>query len=135
MSQRHTFKTSSPLRSRPGGPNIRLDLSLRSEVGAISPLVDRLMHLIRACKWVPGYEEDIEIALREALANAVIHGNHEDTGKHVYVGCHVGTDELSVMIRDEGQGFDFSEVPDPTSPDNIKSSHGRSGLTDGGLTP
>jgi len=83
------------------------------------------MHLIRACKWVPGYEEDIEIALREALANAVIHGNHEDTGKHVYVGCHVGTDELSVMIRDEGQGFDFSEVPDPTSPDNIKSSHGR----------
>ncbi len=46
-----------------------------SEVGSISPFVDRLMLLIRKC--VPDGESDVEIALREALANAIIHGNHE----------------------------------------------------------
>ncbi len=125
MSQRHTIKGPAPHFSHQGGPHIRLELSLRSEVGAISPFVDTLMHLIRKCRWVPGNEEDIEVALREALANAVIHGNHEDPGKQVYVGCRGGTDEVSIVIRDEGEGFDLGEVPDPTSPENIKSSHGR----------
>jgi serine/threonine-protein kinase RsbW len=108
-----------------GWPHIGLELSLRSEVGAISLFVDTLMHLIRKCRWVPGNEEDIEIALREALANAVIHGNHEDPGKQVYVGCRGGTDEVSIVIRDEGQGFDIDKVSDPTAPENIESSHGR----------
>jgi serine/threonine-protein kinase RsbW len=83
------------------------------------------MQLIRKCRWVPGSEEDIEIALREALANAVIHGNHGDPGKQVYVGCRGGTDEVSIVIRDEGQGFDIHAVPDPTTPENIASNHGR----------
>jgi len=125
MSQHYTIRVPAPLRSHRSGPNIRLELSLRSEVAAISPFVDTLMHLIRKCKWVAGNEEDIQIALREALANAVIHGNHQDPGKHVYVGCRGGTDEVSIVVRDEGQGFDPGDVPDPTAPENIKSSHGR----------
>jgi serine/threonine-protein kinase RsbW len=126
MSQWHTVTSGPTSRSsQRSGPHIRLELSLRSEVGAISPFVDTLMHLIRKCKWVAGNEEDIEIALREALANAVIHGNHEDPEKQVYVGCRGGTDEVSIVIRDEGQGFDSGNVPDPTAPENIKSSHGR----------
>jgi len=83
------------------------------------------MQLIRKCRWVTGNEEDIEIALGEALANAVIHGNHEESGKQVYVGCRGGTDEVSIVVRDEGQGFDIDNIPDPTAPENIKSSHGR----------
>jgi len=83
------------------------------------------MHLIRKCKWVAGNEEDIAIALREALANAVIHGNHEDPAKQVYVGCRGGSDEVSIVVRDEGQGFNPDDVPDPTAPENIKSTHGR----------
>jgi len=125
MSQHYTIRVPVPPRSHPSGPHIRLELSLRSEVGAISPFVDTLMHLIRKCKWVSGNEEDIQIALREALANAVIHGNHQDPGKHVYVGCRGGTDEVSIVVRDEGQGFGSGDVPDPTAPENIKSSHGR----------
>jgi len=125
MSQQHMIKGRAPRSANPGGPHIRLELSLRSEVGAIPPFVDTLMRLIRRCQWVPGNEEDIEIALREALANAVIHGNHEDPGKHVYIGCSGGTDEVSIVIRDEGEGFDIAEVPDPTTPENIKFSHPR----------
>ena len=83
------------------------------------------MRLIRKCRWIPGNDEDVEIALREALANAVIHGNHEDPRKQVYVGCRGGTDEVSIVIRDEGEGFEIGEIPDPTTPENIESSHGR----------
>src|SRR5229473_2059951 len=125
MSQRQTIKNYSPRFSRRGGPTIQFEFSLRSEVGDISPFVATLLHLMRKCQWVPGSEEDIEIALREALANAVIHGNHEDPAKHVYIGCSGGTDEVSIVIRDEGEGFDIAEVPDPTTPENIKFSHPR----------
>src|SRR5260370_20571464 len=125
MSQAHTIKRPSPRSSHQGGPSIQLEFSLRSEFTAISPFVDTLMQLIRKCRWVPDSEEDIEIALREALANAVIHGNHEDPGKQVYVGCRGGTREVSIVVRDEGEGFDIDEVPDPTAPDNIASTHGR----------
>jgi serine/threonine-protein kinase RsbW len=83
------------------------------------------MHLIREFRWVHGKEEEFEIALREALANAVVHGNHEDHQKQVYVSCRCGPDEVSLVIRDEGQGYDIGELPDPTAPENISSSHGR----------
>src|SRR5690348_12899320 len=83
--------------SREGGPYLQLELSLRSEVGAISPFVDTFIHLIKRLGWVPGSEEDIETALREGLANAVTHGNQEDPRKRVYVGCRGGTDEVSIV--------------------------------------
>ena len=125
MTQRHTIKNYSPRFSRQGGPTIQFEFSLRSEVGDISPFVATLLHLIRKCQWVRGSEEDIEIALREALANAVIHGNRRDPTKTVYVGCRCGADEVSIVIRDEGQGFDTRDVPDPTTPKNLPFNHGR----------
>ena len=125
MSQRHTTKGSSPRSSHQGGSYIQFELSLRSEVSAISPFVDTLMRLIKKFRWVAEDEEDIEVALYEVLANAVIHGNHEDPERQVRVSCRCGTDEISIIVRDEGQGFDIGEVPDPTAPENISSSHGR----------
>jgi hypothetical protein len=72
MSQRHTTKGSSPRSSHQGGPAVWLELSLRSEVSAISPFVDTLMRLTKKFRWVAEDEEDIEVALYEVLANAVI---------------------------------------------------------------
>jgi serine/threonine-protein kinase RsbW len=125
VSQPHTTKSLLPRPSCQGGNYVQVELSLRSEVSAISPFVDSLMGLIKKSRWVHGSEEEIEIALREALANAVVHGNHEDPGRQVYVSCRCGTDEVSLVIRDEGQGYDLGELPDPTAPENISSSHGR----------
>ena len=105
------------------GPCIDLERSLPSEVGSISPFVDRLMLLIRKC--VPDGESEVEIALREALANAIIHGNHENPGKHVHVRFRCNPDEVSIAVKDEGRGFDINEMPDPTAPENIGSGHGR----------
>jgi serine/threonine-protein kinase RsbW len=109
-----------------GGPCMQMELALPSEVAAISPSVDKLMLWIKKCRCAPGNETDIEIALHEALENAVIHGNHEDPRKHVYVSCRCETEEeVSITVRDEGQGFDSNAIPDPTAPGAIESSHGR----------
>ena len=107
------------------GPHIALEHSLPSEVTAISPFVDRLMVLLRKWGCVPEGLSDVEIALREALANAVIHGNHEDRRKHVHVTCRCEPDEVSIAVKDEGHGFDVKNLPDPTAPEKLESPHGR----------
>jgi len=81
------------------------------------------MLLIRKC--VPDGESEVEIALREALANAIIHGNHENPRKHVHVRFRCNPDEVSIAVKDEGRGFDINEMPDPTAPENIGAGHGR----------
>lgn len=107
------------------GPHIALECSLPSEVTAISPFVDKLMLLLRNCGCVAEGVSDVEIALREALANAIIHGNREDHRKHVHVTCRCEPDEVSIAVKDEGSGFDINTVPDPTIRENIGSVHGR----------
>ena len=107
------------------GPHIALECSLPSEVTAISPFVDKLMLLLRNCGCVPEGVSDVEIALREALANAILHGNHEDRRKHVHVSCRCGPDEVSIAVKDEGKGFDSSTVLDPTALENLMFTHGR----------
>src|SRR4030081_1046791 len=108
-----------------GGPCIELERSLPSEVAAISPFVDEFMLLLRKCGCVSEGVSDVEIALREALANAIIHGNHQNPQKHVHVRFRCKPDEVSIAVRDEGQGFDINTITDPTGPENIGSVHGR----------
>jgi len=107
------------------GPHLALECSLPSEVSAISPFVDKLMLLLRNCDCVPEGVSDVEIALREAVANAIIHGNHKDRRKQVHVTCCCEPDEVSIAVKDEGSGFDINTVPDPTARENIGSVHGR----------
>ena len=99
-----------------GGPCIDLERSLPSNVAAISPFVDRLMPLLKKCGCVAEGESDVEIALREALANAIIHGNHEHPRKHVHVRCRCKLDAVSISVKDEGQGFDINKMSDPIAP-------------------
>jgi serine/threonine-protein kinase RsbW len=107
------------------GPHLALECFLPSEVTAISPFVDKLMVLLRNCGCAPEGVCDVEIALREALANAILHGNHEDRRKQVHVSCDCEPDEVSITVKDEGKGFDINNVPDPTAPQNSGLIHGR----------
>jgi serine/threonine-protein kinase RsbW len=110
-----------------GGPCLELERSLPSKVAASSPFVDKLMRLIRKCGCAAEAESDVEIALREALANAIIHGNHENPNprKHVHVRFRCEPDEVSFAVKDEGRGFDLNKIADPTAPENTGSVHGR----------
>ena len=106
-------------------PYITLECSLPSEVTAISRFVDKLMPFVSDWGCVAEGVSDVEIALREALANAIIHGNHEDPRKYVHVSCRCEPDGVSIAVRDEGKGFEVNRVPDPTAPENVGSVHGR----------
>jgi serine/threonine-protein kinase RsbW len=107
-------------------PFVELRQSLSSGVAAITPFVDRLMRFIQNFRNPDGSEVEIEMALREALANAVIHGNGENCHKRVYVECRCYMDgEVSIRVRDEGQGFDSNTLPDPTTLENRLFTHGR----------
>ncbi len=64
-------------------------------------------------------------ALREALANAVRHGNRSDPGRKVLVDFNVEDCTVSIRIEDEGEGFDPKAVPDPTDPENLLRPNGR----------
>jgi serine/threonine-protein kinase RsbW len=90
---------------------LEIDLWMPSEVRAISPLVDRSMRLINRSQCVPGQEFSVELALREALDNAVVHGNQEDpeTKVHIRCRCRPGN-EISIVVTDQGKGFDFEKI-------------------------
>jgi serine/threonine-protein kinase RsbW len=108
-------------------PFVELHQSIPSQVEAITPFLDQLMRFIRRFRSEDGSEVDIEIALREALINAIVHGNHENAEKRVYVASRCSQDgEVSVTIRDLGEGFDSRLVPDPTEPENRLSAHAAS---------
>ena len=107
------------------GPCIELKRSLPSEVAAISPFVDSLMLLFRKCGCVSEGESEVEIALREALANAIIHGNHQNPQKHVHIRFRCNPVEVSIAVKGEGRGFDVNTITDPTAPENTGSVHGR----------
>lgn len=73
-----------------------------------------------------GNVEGISLAVREALANAIIHGNDSDPAKPVFISVAVNEScDLLIIIRDSGSGFDPSGVPDPTVGDSLLASHGR----------
>ncbi len=68
---------------------------------------------------------NILIALTEAANNAIYHGNKQDSTKKVLVHYSASPDNFFFRIEDEGPGFDFNNVPDPTSPENIEKPNGR----------
>lgn len=76
-----------------------------------------------------GLEEDsyhwIELAMREAVANAIRHGNNEDPTRLVFIAIDREGDDLILKIRDEGSGFDPGELEDPLAPENILRPGGR----------
>ena len=111
-------------------PFVEIYQSLPSRASAISSFVDELMRFIRCFTKQGGTakeaEEEIEIAVHEALANAVIHGNHENQEKQVHVTCRCSMDgDVLITVRDEGQGFDSRVVPDPTAVQRLLLPHGR----------
>ena len=108
------------------GAPLEVHTWLRSEIGLISPLVDWLMSLIAGSRCVRGKEEFVELALREAVSNATLHGNRMDARKLVHVHCCCESSKgVCIVVRDQGNGFDPNTVPDPLAVENLNSEHGR----------
>lgn len=103
-----------------------LELKLESKVDS----VDAAEIIVQGLAREAGYQEDevdhLGMAVRESMVNAVTHGNGYSAEKSVYFNVDLEPDgKLTVGIRDEGEGFDVEEVPDPTAPENLLKSSGR----------
>jgi serine/threonine-protein kinase RsbW len=84
------------------------------------------MKIVEEMKCAQGEEEAIELALTEALANAVIHGAQSDPSQ--IVECDVACDEargMLIVVRDPGSGFDPASIPNPCVGENICKHRGR----------
>ena len=106
---------------------VALDVEIPSDVKQIESIVSlvtdhcKSLHLTRRqCSL------NIPVALSEALANAIIRGNHEDPRKHVRLRATVSDRALVFDVVDEGRGFDMAATShDPTAPEYIENEAGR----------
>ncbi|SKC74902.1 ATP-binding protein [Ohtaekwangia koreensis] len=68
---------------------------------------------------------NIMIAVTEAVNNAIKHGNASDKSKNVHLSLSLDDSMIKFVIKDEGQGFNYQNLPDPTAPENIEKPGGR----------
>ena len=107
-------------------PLFHLRLCLGAHLSAISPVVDRVMEALKEFPRAVEAEFAIETALREALANAILHGCRNDAAQLVECSVSYGArGEIRMVVRDPGPGFDPASVPDPLREENVRSDHGR----------
>jgi serine/threonine-protein kinase RsbW len=107
-------------------------LSIRLEFTSAFEMLDVLQTVSdHICKEV-GLDEDsihwVSVAVRESAANAIKHGNKHDVTKKVFVafdGTFDTVPELSITVRDQGDGFDPDDVADPLAPENLLKGSGR----------
>jgi serine/threonine-protein kinase RsbW len=71
------------------------------------------------------YFNRVLLGLSEAVSNSIIHGNNSDCSKKVFIRFLYQKQKLVITITDEGSGFSFDNVEDPTKPDNLKKENGR----------
>jgi anti-sigma regulatory factor (Ser/Thr protein kinase) len=104
----------------------KLDVTIPADPNAISGVVDGVMQIAREMKCATGNEFQVELALREALANAIVHGANNDPTKKVEccVACTENSD-IVIIVRDPGEGFELHAVPNPLAIENLGSTHGR----------
>jgi serine/threonine-protein kinase RsbW len=106
--------------------HLLLRVTLSADRGTVDPVVQEVMAVVRQMKDIDGKEDAIELALQEALANAVIHGAKEDPTKTVE--CLVSSDDergVLIVVRDPGAGFTPDAIPSCTVGENVYSNHGR----------
>ncbi len=110
----------------PARLKLRVRVTLAASRNAVDPVVTQVMEAVREVDCVNGKADAIELALQEALANAVVHGAKEDPTK--VVECVVACDSergVLIIVRDPGQGFDPGAIPACTMGENLYSNHGR----------
>jgi serine/threonine-protein kinase RsbW len=96
--------------------------SLRENLRIVEKAIDDMSLELNLSDEIYG---NVLVATMEATNNAIVHGNQADPHKQVRVLIEKQDRLLVIRIVDQGKGFDYSSVPDPTSPDNIEKINGR----------
>jgi anti-sigma regulatory factor (Ser/Thr protein kinase) len=103
-----------------------VNMVMPADPAAVADVSSGVMRLLRSKDWPEDKAMEVELALQEALANAVRHGCGGDPAKRVQcLVSHDAAGEILIVIRDPGRGFDASAVPDPLSSENLFKPSGR----------
>jgi len=105
-------------------PNV-VEVTLESDLRNVEVVEE----ISRRVSTTAGFDEDeqhkIEMAVHESVINAIWHGNKNDPSKHVWLRFQIFTDRLEIHVRDQGTGFDLSQVADPLADENLLKVSGR----------
>ena len=109
--------TVAPLESK--------SIKMRSKLESVGEVEGLINSIFEDYDLSPDYYGNMLVALTEAVNNAIAHGNKLDENKMVHFSFNHHGDEFRFTIKDEGNGFDYNHIPDPTSPENIEKPDGR----------
>ena len=106
--------------------SLRFEAEIPATVEAIEPIVGKIMAVVEEFGCADGHEFEVDLALREALSNAILHGCDSDPDQSVCVsvGC-AKPKGILITVQDPGEGFDPTSIPSPVIGQNVFSSHGR----------
>lgn len=103
----------------------QFDVWIPNDTSEAREVQERIVSLMEQNAWPMRDCFGVRLALEEALVNAIKHGNRMDPDKKVYIACELSTDEIRIVVEDQGEGFKIEEVPDPTEDDNLEKPGGR----------
>jgi len=116
-------------RLRPRIASINKEHRFHLAIGNRFENIELVQAVLQDCLERLGMEKDrrhrIDLVVREALANAIKHGNAQNPSKRIHVDLAVEGEDLVIRVEDEGEGFDPSQVADPVTPDNKLKPNGR----------
>lgn len=88
-------------------------------------LIEELIQTMKYRGWTDPEQFAVNLAVVEAINNAVCHGNKNDPNKQYFISCSVLDSRVDIEIRDEGEGFNYDSLPDPRADGRIDAPRGR----------
>jgi serine/threonine-protein kinase RsbW len=96
--------------------------SIKENVSVVESFIENIGEKVLIQETVYG---NVLVSVTEAVNNAIVHGNKEDKNKKVRLGLKKNKKSVRFVVEDEGNGFDFNNLPDPTNPKNLEKVKGR----------
>ena len=96
--------------------------SIKENVSVVESFIENIGEKIRIEESIYG---NVLVSVTEAVNNAIVHGNKENKNKQVRLGLKKNKKSVRFVVEDEGVGFDFNNLPDPTNPKNLEKIKGR----------
>ena len=109
----------------PTSQHWQFDQHLASDLDVGHAAIEDLMNALNLCGWEGADLFRIQMAVEEAVVNAIEHGNKRDPNKRVHIVFQVTPDKVTMMIEDQGEGFDHRNVADPTVDELVDQARGR----------
>lgn len=106
-------------------PGMERVLNITSRIESLREVEKMVDEISIACSMSSEVYGNVMIATLEAANNAILHGNKLDENKDVNIEFRWDENKLELVVTDQGKGFNYKDIPDPTAPGNVEKVNGR----------